>query len=345
MKEQIYRVSGMHCPSCEILIEKKLLDFPNIKSVDASTGKGEVVVEYDGDKPSLNELNTVFGKDNYKFYENNDIHIEKKPKEGLNTTYLGFAISIVIVMGFFLLGKMGISGLLSINSTSSVFSFFGFGILAGLSSCAALVGGIVLSMSKQWQELYATEKSTYKKFQPHLLFNMGRIVSYTMLGALLGVIGSGLRISLALTSFLLFVVSILMIFLGLQMLGVEKLRKFQISMPKFITRNIANENNFKGKYMPFIMGALTFFLPCGFTITAQTIALLSSSALQGALIMGFFALGTAPMLLFISFSSVKFFEKPNLSLTFSKVAGFLVIFFAFYNIYNQLNVLGLIGGR
>ena len=97
--------------------------------------------------------------------------------------------------------------------------------------------------------------------------------------------------------------------------------------------------------MPFIMGALTFFLPCGFTITAQTIALLSASPLQGALIMGFFALGTAPTLLLIGFSSVKFFEKPHLSLTFSKVAGFLVIFFAFYNIYNQLNVLGFIGGR
>ena len=93
--------------------------------------------------------------------------------------------------------------------------------------------------------------------------------------------------------------------------------------------------------MPFIMGALTFFLPCGFTITAQRLALLSASPLQGALIMGFFALGTAPILLFIGFSSVKFFEKPHLSLTFSKVAGFLVIFFAFYNIYNQLNVLGL----
>jgi sulfite exporter TauE/SafE len=90
------------------------------------------------------------------------------------------------------------------------------------------------------------------------------------------------------------------------------------------------------------MGALTFFLPCGFTITAQTIALLSASAVQGALIMGFFALGTAPMLLLIGLSSVKFLSKPQLAMTFSKVAGFLVIFFAVYNMYNQFNVLGWI---
>jgi sulfite exporter TauE/SafE len=83
-------------------------------------------------------------------------------------------------------------------------------------------------------------------------------------------------------------------------------------------------------------------LPCGFTITAQTIALLSANAFQGALIMGFFALGTAPMLLVIGISSVKFFSKPQLALTFSRVAGFLVLFFALWNIYNQANLLGFI---
>src|SRR3989344_4142681 len=132
-----------------------------------------------------------------------------------------------------------------------------------------------------------------------------------------------------------------MIGLGLQMLGVKAFRKFQFSMPKFITRRIADENNFKGKQMPFAMGALTFFLPCGFTITAQTIALLSGNWIQGGLIMGVFALGTAPMLLFIGLSSVKFSSRPHWSKTFSKVAGFLVLFFALFNISNQMNVLGL----
>ena len=337
-----YKVKGMHCPSCEILIEKKLSGFKNIKSVDASTGKGEVAVEYNGEKPTLEEINEFFKQDNYNFLEKENLSEGKPVEKTFNPVFLGFIISVVILLGFLFLDKMGISGLLSINSKSSVLSFFGFGILAGLSSCAALVGGIVLAMSKQWQELYAVNEKEYKKFQPHLLFNSGRIISYALLGALLGAIGSRLSISLTFTSLLLFAVSILMILLGLQMLGVKGFNRFQFSAPKFITRNIANENNFKGKYMPFIMGALTFFLPCGFTITAQTIALLSASPLQGALIMGFFALGTAPMLLLIGFSSVKFFEKPHLSLIFSKVAGFLVIFFALYNIYNQLNVLGLI---
>ena len=95
--------------------------------------------------------------------------------------------------------------------------------------------------------------------------------------------------------------------------------------------------------MPFIMGALTFFLPCGFTITAQGLALLSGNVFSGALIMGAFALGTVPMLLFIGLSSVKFNSKPHLAERFSKVAGFLVLFFALFNMSNQLTVLGFTG--
>lgn len=131
-----------------------------------------------------------------------------------------------------------------------------------------------------------------------------------------------------------------MIGLGLQMLGVKVFRKFQITMPKFITRYITDERKFQGKYMPALLGVFTFFLPCGFTLTAQGLALISGNFLQSALIMIFFALGTAPGLLSIGFSSVKFLEKPHLSNQFLKVAGILVLFFALYNINNQLNLLG-----
>ncbi len=358
VKENTYFIKGMHCASCEVLIEKKILEIPGVKSVEASTSSGKAIIEYQDEKPSVEKLNDIFKKDNYTFFKSKQAidlseNINEQPT---NTTLFGFATAVVIMTLFLLLDRMGISGLLNINSHSSAFTFLGFGILASLSSCAALVGGIVLSMSKQWyrlheqssilgksgQELYTAERSAYKKFQPHLMFNIGRILSYALLGGALGLIGSRLELSFGFTASLVIVVSLLMIVLGLQMLGVKGFRKFQFSMPKFITRGVANENNFKGKYMPFVMGAATFFLPCGFTITAQTIALLSGSALQGAMILGFFALGTTPILLLIGFSSVTFFSKPHLAMIFSKGAGFLVLFFALYNIYNQLSVLGLI---
>ena len=275
-KEHIYKVEGMHCASCEILIEKKLLDLQNIKSVDASTAKGEVIIEYEGGRPNPERLSRIFKEENYIFSDKSvDAKIISSEKK-TNATLVAFNIAIFIIIAFLLLQKMGIANFISLDSTSSLFAFLGFGFLAGMSSCAALVGGIVLSMSKQWNNLYSEDQSASKKLQPHIMFNTGRVISYIVLGGVLGMIGSRLQISPQFTAFLIVAVSFLMVALGLQMLGVKAFRKFQVSAPKTATRYIANENNFQGKHMPFIMGALTFFLPCGFTIMAQSLALLSS---------------------------------------------------------------------
>ena len=77
-KEHVYKVEGMHCASCEILIEKKILDLPNVKSVSASTAKGEAVVEYEGDRPNPDKLTKMFNDENYKFSDGSIM--EKKVK-------------------------------------------------------------------------------------------------------------------------------------------------------------------------------------------------------------------------------------------------------------------------
>jgi len=337
LKEQIYEVKGMHCASCEILIEKRLLEIPGVKSVDASTAKSEVVIEYEGKKILFEELNKILEKEHYVF-------TDKKSGQGHNFNvrefFMIFGTGLLIIAGFLALNRLGLAGLINVNAKSSLPMFFVFGLIAGISTCAALVGGIILSMSKQWLGLYAHSDSLTKKIQPHLMFNIGRLISYTVFGAVLGAIGKKLQISLQISSYLVIAVSIIMFFLALQMLGLRIFRRLQITTPKFITRYIANESKFKGKYMPFLMGFLTFFLPCGFTITAESLALISGSAVQGLLIMLAFVLGTLPTLLFLGFSSVKFSQKPHLSNKFLKIAGILVLFFAFFNINNQLNVLG-----
>ena len=339
-KEYTYSIDGMHCAACEVLIEKKLLALPGVKAVNASTAQGKATIEYEGEKPTVGALNQIFKKDHYTFFEGERPALSRAKKEGISSTLIGFAVALALVIGFLFLGKLGISGFLTIASDSSLVTFFGFGLLAGLSSCAALVGGIMLSMSKQWMGLYTVEQGAYRKLQPHVLFTVGRIVSYGILGGALGLIGSRIALSFQVTAILVMVISLVMIVLGLQMLGVPGFRKFQIGLPKFITRYIANESHFQAKYMPLVMGALTFFLPCGFTVTAQTIALLSQNTVRGALIMLAFVLGTTPILLLIGASSVAFLSKPRLAMVFSQTAGFLVLFFALYNIYTQASVLG-----
>ncbi|NQU77970.1 sulfite exporter TauE/SafE family protein [Candidatus Falkowbacteria bacterium] len=351
--EHTYFTRGMHCPSCEILIEKRLLEEKNIQAVEASVNQGKVLIEYEGERPTTLELNKIFEGDGYTFLsekskDSNSSFKELKHSDDLVISKHKFkdfliilGISLLLIIGFIFLHRSGLSARISVNASSALPMFFVFGVLAGLSSCAALVGGIVLSMSKQWSEVHAKSKSTIKKLEPHFLFNLGRLVSYGVLGAVFGAVGKALQLSLTFTSILMFAVSVMMLFLALQMLGVKYFQRFQITAPKFITRYAADETNFRGKYMPSLMGAATFFLPCGFTITAQGLALASGSVWQGGLIMLFFALGTLPMLLGIGFSSVKFSRNPKVASRFLKVAGVLVLFFALFNINAQLNVLGL----
>lgn len=337
IREHVYYVRGMHCASCEIFIENKLLDFGGIKSVEASAVNGTVTIEYEGKRPDCGKLNEIFEREGYAFTDRPD----EKSNSSLRGIFIPFFIGLLIIAVFIGLNKAGLSELVNVRSESSLPVFFIFGLLAGVSSCAALVGGLLLSLAKHWGEIYSGGTSLVVRLQPYFAFNFGRIASYAFFGAVLGAIGKKANLSLEFGSVLVLAVSVMMIFLAFQMLGFRRFRHLQLTMPKFVTRFIAQESNLRGPYMPTLIGALTFFLPCGFTLTAQSLALISGSALRGALMMGLFALGTFPALMIIGLSSTSFLQKPHLSESFLKIAGVLVLFFTVYNINSQLNVLGL----
>ncbi len=338
-KWQAYNVSGMHCASCEVLIEKKLLEQNNIKAVQATAGKNQVSIAYEGEKPSLSRLNRLFENDGYLFTESSK---ETHQAGGIKNNWFGALVTAgLIIAAFILVSKSSFGSLVNVTSQSALPLFFVFGLLAGVSTCAALVGGIVLSMSKQWASLYSVNNNTWERLQPHLMFNTGRLAAYAIGGFILGLIGNRLQISLGFTSLLVLAASLLMLFFGLQMLGLKAFQKFQITLPKTITRKISDEKKFQGKFLPAAMGALTLFLPCGFTLTTQGLALISGNPMRGSLIMFLFALGTVLPLLAIGLSSVKFSKNHSRAEKFSKTAGILVLFFALFNINAQLNVLGL----
>jgi len=91
-----------------------------------------------------------------------------------------------------------------------------------------------------------------------------------------------------------------------------------------------------------MVGALTFFLPCGFTQAMQIYAISTGSFVQGAMIMGLFAIGTAPGLL--SIGGITSAVKGSAARKFFKVAGVVVILFALFNISNGLALVGISWG-
>ncbi len=325
--QHTYFTKGTHCSSCEIIIEKKIIEIDNVKSVDASTDK--VVLSYEGERPSLSLLNNLFKEEGYTFFEEPVSEKKKLSSKDLVNVFLVATVAILVFLG---LSRLGLGSLVNITASSSLPLFFIFGIMAGLSSCLALVGGIVLSISKQWQENYSYKKTFIGRAEPIILFNLGRIVSFAFFGFFLGYLGSRLQFSIAFTSIFVIIISLAMIILALQMLG---LNSYRFSLPRGAMNYIDTGMGKKKKNTPFFIGAATFFLPCGFTVTVQSLALLSGSPLQSSLMMLFFALGTAPTLFIIGLSSIKFASDK-----FIKIAGILVLFFAFYNINSQLNVLG-----
>lgn len=335
MAKTTYFVKGMHCKSCELLLESSICDFPGVKSVKATTADGQIEIEHSGKFPTAEKLTGMFNVNGYEF-SSSPFQETKKRANKIWPYFIGLAF-VLLFLG---LNKLGWTNTFNMTKDSPVYLFLVLGLIAGLSSCAALVGGIVLSLSDQFAKMSESDQSFLEKVLPHLQFNIGRLVSFTLAGLLLGAVGSRLQISPLFTAVLVVIISLIMFWLGLQMLGVKFAQKFQIGLPKKITQNIAKGNS-SGRLIAPIAGALTILLPCGFTLTAEGIAMLSGSAFRGALIMAMFALGTMPVLFAIGVASAKFHENPLRAKIFSSIAGVVVLFFALYNINNQFNVLGI----
>lgn len=339
------RIEGMTCGSCEILIERKFKKIPGVKSVKVSQVQGKAVV-YCDQKPSVQELQHAIAADGYK------IIVDGKPaQEGiaLNQTkntfkdYCEMSAMALVIFGVYLILKQFnlLGGGLGVTENMNFWFVLLIGLVAGSSSCIAVTGGVLLSVAAKYNQ-NVVAPTAWKKFKPHLFFNAGRIISYTVLGGVLGLIGSAFTISPAITGAVSLIASIFMILMGLNILHLFPwLGKLMPKPPKFLSNKILDLEGKSGKWIPFAIGALTFFLPCGFTQSFQIYVLSKGNWMQGALTMFLFALGTLPALL--SLSAVSSFAKGAFQRYFLKFSGVMVLIIGLSNVGNGLSLLGING--
>jgi uncharacterized protein len=237
---------------------------------------------------------------------------------------------------FFALQKMGLVNLIGGSSGDlSLVTVMIIGIVASLSSCMAVVGGLVLSMS-------ATFAQAGDKVKPQILFHLSRLVSFFILGGVIGVIGSAFTLSRAGNLILGLLVALVMLVMGINLLGIFKFTKrLQPLMPKFISSHAQALSSANHSLTPLLLGVITFFLPCGFTQAMQVYTLSTGSFLAGGITMLAFALGTLPVLALLSFGS-SFIRDRKASGVFYKSAGLVVIMFAIINLLGALAVAGVI---
>ncbi|NTU53935.1 MAG: hypothetical protein HGA97_09615 [Chlorobiaceae bacterium] len=332
MSTRTYSVKGMHCPSCEAIIEKRVRSLDGVTHVEASMVTGTLTTSCKEDPPSPDSLQKLFPEGLYSFSVTPAI----KPPLTEVISVIGFSVAALAL--FFGLSASGLLPVLTIDSNSSAGSFFLFGLIAGLSTCAALVGSLILALSTQWHSRDRKPASLVDKLRPQMLFNTGRIAAYGLTGALLGLLGESIRISSGFTTVMFIAVSFFMIVLALQMLGFTPLNRLRIALPKRLTEKAGSGIMNNGLIRPFPSGFMTILLPCGFTLAAEAAAMLSGSPWKGLLVMTLFVLGTLPPLLFIGLSSSGLSTRPSTSRLFMKSAGLLVIFFTLFNLNSQIGI-------
>lgn len=324
-----FYVSGTHCPSCKIFIEDTLREQDSVHNAYVDLKRQTVTVETEGTE-SPNELAKMLTE---KIKNNGySLSVDEKAPERAGGEVFWFALPIGLALlgGFFLVQKSGILNF-GLGGTITPMTSFIIGLVASVSSCLAVVGGLVLSLSA------TVSQDEVSDAKPMVLFHGGRLIGFALFGGVLGTLGSVIGISFTLSSMLGIVASVVMVLLGLNLVGV--FQKNTVTLPSEIFnffRNIEHKT-----IAPFLVGVGTFFLPCGFTQAMQVAALSSGTFLSGFAIMGAFALGTLPMLLLLSFGSASFAQSKYAPLFF-KSAGIVVIGLGAFALLAGLAGLGII---
>ena len=294
MKHEKLYISGMTCINCQTKIASALNSRDEITEVSVSYETGTAEFFYDPVKLSLDQIIEVIDALGYEASPQNT----SKGKVVLRAVR---EIAIIAVL-FFLLQSFGILNRLAPNSLADNEMGYGMLFVIGLITsvhCIAMCGGINLSQTLQKD---TSSEVSRAMFRNTLEYNIGRVISYTVIGGVLGGIGAlaGIGSSLQASTFfqgmLKLLAGIIMVVMGVNMLGIfPELRKLRIHLPGFMKNT--NRKSGRKPRTPFFVGLCNGFMPCGPLQSMQVVALASGNPLAGALSMFCFSLGTMPLML------------------------------------------------
>jgi len=228
------------------------------------------------------------------------------------------------------------------------------GITTGGLSCLAVQGGLLASsLAHQIEQDYVEQvahRKGHKKSKasapvrtnsalPIFLFLVAKLVTYTLLGALLGLIGKYLTFSPVTRAFLMIAIGIFMVGNALRMFNVHPIfRYFSVEPPKFITRYIRRTAKGTDTFTPLFLGALTVFIPCGVTQAMMATALGTGSVAMGAALMFAFTLGTSPVFFIVAYLTTELGAR--LEKLFMRFVAVVVLILGLVTVNGGLNVLG-----
>lgn len=337
MNKKTYSIQGMHCASCEILLEKELKKIDGIKSCHANHKKGTLIIESDS-KISFEKIQQAAHKCDLALLGGKKEGTIKRHKNN-STDYLEILLVFIgLLMIGYMLKEIEIGRFFpNVGENIGLLMALIMGVIASVSTCLILVGGIVLSFGS----MVASDQSrTFtQKVHPHIYFHVGRLLSFFTLGGLLGLIGGKINYSITFTGYLTILVAAVMLYIGLQILNiVPSITRLGFHLPKGFSKHIHGLQDCEHKGAPMLIGALTFFLPCGFTQSMQLAAVASGSFWTGGMIMLAFAIGTFPALFSLGFGS-SLIQNRDFGLL-KKIIGVIILLFGLYSFNSGIILSG-----
>jgi sulfite exporter TauE/SafE len=231
-----------------------------------------------------------------------------------------------------------------------LFVAFITGLTTGGLSCLAVQGGLLASSLANQLEKDVAEQNYNEKGKnqakkhiatPIILFLAAKLAAYTLLGALLGILGSVFQLTPLTRALMQFAIGIFMIGSALRMLNVHPIfRHFAFEPPAFLRRFIRRKasNNRTAILTPLLLGFLTVLIPCGVTQAMMAVAVSTADPLRGAALMFSFVLGTSPVFFVVSYYATKLGSK--MEKYFMRTVAIVLLILGLLAIDTGLNLAG-----
>jgi sulfite exporter TauE/SafE/copper chaperone CopZ len=329
-RELVLPVAGMTCDACERRVSTAVRGVPGVRSARASAPRGRVVVELDEDvDPDL--LRGAVERAGYA--------VARPPWFSADRTVWRRAVVAAVAVGaagllLWVTGGLEVAGVQDV-AAGGLGVVLLLGLVAGFSTCIALVGGLLLAVT-------AAARDAGRPVAPMIgWFQVGRVVGFAVLGTLLGALGARLAVPPGVQAVLLLAVAVALAVLGIRLLGVSpRVAAWSPRLPGGLARTLRVEESAAtgSPVRAAVLGAATFVLPCGFTQVVQLYALTTADPVLAGTALAVFALGTVPGLSLLGGAPLL---APSRREAVLAGAGAVLVVFAGLNTISAAGLLGV----
>ena len=275
----VLHIRGMFCVHCEETISRALAAEPGVLRAEVSWARERAVVAYDPERTDERAIRACIERAGYEAVSGDGAHVQI------------VSVLVLLVALYVIARRTGFTQVFSlfprVEASLGIGALFVTGLLTSVH-CIAMCGGINLTQS------VAASSGKRSVLRANAMYQTGRVLSYTLVGAAVGGLGSVLSFSGAMKGAVAVIAGLAMLVMALKMLGAFRpLRRLQLHLPSGLQGTLLG----RAGGSSFVIGLLNGLMPCGPLQAMQLYALSTGSAVRGALSMLAFSLGTVPLML------------------------------------------------